>query len=98
MSIGEFARALAAVAEGASPLRQAGAAATLQLRTEPAHGEAFVHLGPGGQTTPAQWELVSESLRGWAVTHAVSPSELGLRITFTFAESGPDCDFAVPLV
>jgi DNA-binding transcriptional MerR regulator len=74
---------------------------TLQPRTEPAHREAFVELGRGGQTSPAQWQLVSESLRSWAVKHGVSPSGLGVRITFTASapvgDSGPDCDFAVPL-
>ncbi|MGB7051729.1 MAG: helix-turn-helix domain-containing protein [Acidimicrobiales bacterium] len=35
------------------------------LRTEPAHREAFVNIGPGGQTSVAQWQLVSESLHTW---------------------------------
>ena len=37
----------------------------LTLRTEPAHEEAFVHLG-AAQLSGAQWQLVSESLRSWA--------------------------------
>jgi DNA-binding transcriptional MerR regulator len=73
----------------------------LQLRTEPAHREAFVDLGPGGQTSPAQWKLVSESIHAWAVQHSASPSELGVRVTFVAStpvgSSVPDCDFAVPL-
>jgi hypothetical protein len=74
----------------------------LHLRTEPAHREAFVHLGPGGQTSPAQWKLVAESLHTWAREHAARPSELGVRVTFLASTpvaetSGPDCDFAVPI-
>ena len=74
----------------------------LTLRTEPAHEEAFVHLGPGGQTSAAQWQLVSESLFAWNVEHRRSPSDLGVRITFLVgpgvtAGTGPDCDFAVPI-
>jgi hypothetical protein len=74
----------------------------LHLRTEPAHREAFVHLGPGGQTSPAQWKLVSESLHAWAGEHAAQPSELGVRVTFRAPKpasgtNGPDCDFAVPI-
>jgi DNA-binding transcriptional MerR regulator len=37
----------------------------LALRTEPAHEEAFVNLGPGGQATPAQWQLAAGSLFAW---------------------------------
>jgi DNA-binding transcriptional MerR regulator len=74
----------------------------LQLRAEPAHREAFVDLGPGGQTTPAQWTLVSESLHAWVDERAASPSELGARITILASTpvnetSAPDCDFAVPI-
>ncbi len=74
----------------------------VELRTEPAHREAFVHLGLAGQTTAAQWKLVSESLRAWAATHSADPSELGIRLTFIAsapdaATKGPDCDFAIPL-
>ena len=74
----------------------------LKLRTEPAHREAFVHLGPGGQIGAAQWQLVSESLRAWASEHGAHPSELGVRVTFlanvpVTEGSEPDCDFAVPV-
>jgi DNA-binding transcriptional MerR regulator len=74
----------------------------LDLRTEPAHREAFVDIGPGGQTTPAQWKVVSESLHAWVDEHTARPSELGARITYIASPSGaetsgPDCDFAVPV-
>jgi len=74
----------------------------LTLRTEAAHTEAFVHLGPGGETSPAQWQLVSESLRAWAHEHAAQTVDLGVRITYLATPpivetSRPDCDFAVPL-
>jgi hypothetical protein len=71
------------------------------LRTEPAHREAFVNIGPGGQTSTVQWQLVSESLQTWGQERGVEPSDLGVRITY-FApppradDSAPDCDFAVP--
>jgi DNA-binding transcriptional MerR regulator len=74
----------------------------LHLRTEPAHREVFVNLGPGGQTSPAQWKLVMESLHAWAVDNTADPSDLGARVTY-LAEgprtqtSVPDCDFAVPI-
>jgi hypothetical protein len=77
----------------------------LTLRREPAHEEAFVHLGLALQTlqmTPAQWELVSETLRAWAAEQKRLPSGLGVRVTYLAsppitATSQPDCDFAVPL-
>ncbi|MFZ1993721.1 MAG: helix-turn-helix domain-containing protein [Solirubrobacteraceae bacterium] len=74
----------------------------LSLRTEAEHEEAFVHLGPGGETTPAEWQLVSESVRAWAAEHAVQASDLGVRVTFLASRpitdtSRPDCDFAVPI-
>jgi DNA-binding transcriptional MerR regulator len=73
----------------------------LTLRTEPAHQEAFVHLGQQ-DISPAQWELVSQSLRDWADARHRQGSELGPRITYMAIppitpESRPDCDFAVPL-
>jgi hypothetical protein len=75
----------------------------LTLRTEPAHREAFIHLGPGGQIEPAQWQLVSQSLHAWAQERAAQPSELGARITYlarpaSIGIGGPDCDFAVPVI
>jgi DNA-binding transcriptional MerR regulator len=74
----------------------------LSLRTEPAHREAFVHLGPGLEVSPAQWQLVWESLQTWADGQAERPSDLGMRITYLAGSPpdetrGPDCDFAVPL-
>jgi DNA-binding transcriptional MerR regulator len=74
----------------------------LGLRTEPAHTEAYVHLGPGGQTNAIEWQLVSESLQTWARQHDRKPSELGARITYLATpprtpQSAPDCDFAIPL-
>lgn len=74
----------------------------LVLRTEPAHREAFIHLGPGVQTEPAQWQLITQSLQSWAQEHTVEPTELGARITYladaTVPEGqGPDCDFALPI-
>ncbi len=74
----------------------------LVLRDEPAHREAFIHLGPGGQTEPAQWQLITQSLHSWGQEHKVQPTELGARITYladaTVPEGqGPDCDFALPI-
>lgn len=74
----------------------------LSLRAEPAHREAFVHLGPGGQISPAQWQVASQSLHAWAGEHRAQPSELGVRVTFLASAppaevSPPDCDFAVPI-
>jgi hypothetical protein len=79
----------------------AAAVPELSLRTEEAHDEAFVHLGPGGQTSAAEWQLVSESLRAWADGHGAQPRDLGMRVTFLASKpvtetSRPDCDFAVP--
>jgi DNA-binding transcriptional MerR regulator len=37
----------------------------LTLRTEPAHEEAFVPVGPGGQIDTSQWQLASEALHAW---------------------------------
>jgi DNA-binding transcriptional MerR regulator len=74
----------------------------LSLRTEAAHREAFVSLGPG-QISPAQWQLVSESMRAWGDEHGARPSALGVRVTLLATppiteSSEPDCDFAVPIV
>ncbi|HUN31258.1 MAG TPA: MerR family transcriptional regulator [Trebonia sp.] len=80
----------------------------LTLRVEPAHREAYVNLGPGGQTSPAQWQLADESLRNWADAQgldpkqlSLTPEDLGVRITYLASRpitetSAPDCDFAVP--
>jgi hypothetical protein len=75
----------------------------LSLRTEPAHEEAFVHLGPGGQTTVVQWQMVSDAIRAWSAEQHRQPSDLGVRVVYRFspppltAQSAPDCDFAVPV-
>lgn len=72
----------------------------LKLRTEVAHEEAFVDIGPGGKLEATQWLLVSEALRSWSEEHGHLPSELGARIIFritTPVGAGPDCDFAIPL-
>jgi DNA-binding transcriptional MerR regulator len=77
----------------------------LTLRVEPAHREAYVDLGTGGQTDPAQWQLADESLRTWAEEQdldpkklSLTPEDLGVRITYlaSGAASAPECDFAVP--
>ena len=43
-------------------------------------------LGPGGQTTPAQWQLVSESLHAGTAQHAAEPRDLGARVTFVASQ------------
>lgn len=80
----------------------------LTLRTEPAHREAFVALGPDSGENTVQWELASEALRTWASENgidtehlAIKPEDLGLRMTYLMTgpaveTRGPDCDFAVP--
>ena len=80
----------------------------LTLRVEPAHREAYVDLGPGGQTSPAQFQLAVEALRSWADGQGIddkrlslTPEDLGVRITYLATPpitdaSVPDCDFAVP--
>jgi hypothetical protein len=80
----------------------------LTLRTEPAHREAYVALGPAGGT-PVQWQLASESLSNWAAESGIDDESLwlrfedlgGPRITYLVTPpvtetSVPDCDFAVP--
>ena len=79
----------------------AGRFPQLTLRTEPAHREAFVHLGPGGQASAAQWQLISQALLEWGEEREVRPADLGARISYfapppRTADSVPDCDFAVP--
>ncbi len=73
----------------------------LTLRSEPAHEEAFVHLGET-QLSGAQWQLVSESLRSWSAAERRMPSDLGVRLTYRAEppitpDSRPEIDFAVPL-
>lgn len=79
----------------------------LHLRTEPAHGEAYVALpndalpsGPGGNPGP-HWQLASEALRTWALEYgldpedlALSPEDLGMRITYL--ASGPITETSAP--
>ena len=79
----------------------AGRFPQLTLRTELAHREAFVHLGPGGQASAAQWQLISQALLEWGEEREVRPADLGARISYfapppRTADSVPDCDFAVP--
>ncbi|MGH3195428.1 MAG: MerR family transcriptional regulator [Streptosporangiaceae bacterium] len=77
----------------------------LNLRTEPAHREAFVAFGPYAGDNAIQWQLASEALEAWATEHGIDPEnlveDLGVRITYLVSEpvtktSVPDCDFAVP--
>jgi DNA-binding transcriptional MerR regulator len=82
----------------------------LTLRVEPAHREAYVDLGRGGQISTAQWQLADEALRNWADAQGIhpnqkqlslTPEDLGVRITYLTSPpitetSVPDCDFAVP--
>ena len=73
----------------------------LSLRSEPAHEEAFVHIGEA-QLSGAQWQLVSASLRGWSAAEGRTASELGVRLTYLAEppitpDSRPEIDFAVPL-
>lgn len=77
----------------------------LTLRAEPAHREAYVDLGSGGQSDPAQWQLADQALRTWAEeqsidpkTLSLTPEDLGVRITYLASKppSAPECDFAVP--
>jgi DNA-binding transcriptional MerR regulator len=73
----------------------------LTLRTEPAHGEAFVKVGDG-QVKGADWPVFSGSLEAWfdQQQHNVDVrlASLGLRITYLPSEVGLDTyqDFAVP--
>jgi DNA-binding transcriptional MerR regulator len=74
----------------------------LTLRTEPAHQEAFVHLGQS-ELGGLEWQLVSQSLRDWADVNQRRASDLGVRITYAYTppitpESRPDCSFAIPLL
>ncbi len=73
----------------------------LTLRSEPAHEEAFVHIGEA-QLSGAQWQLVSASLRTWSAAERRTPSDLGVRLTYLAEppitpDSRPEIDFAVPL-
>jgi DNA-binding transcriptional MerR regulator len=80
----------------------------LTLRTESAHREAYVALGPAGGNA-VQWQLASESLSNWAAESGIDDESLwhefedlgGPRITYLVTPpvtetSVPDCDFALP--
>lgn len=80
----------------------------LTLRAEPAHCEAYVDLGTGGQIRPAQIQLAAEALQSWRDAQGIdpeqlslTPDDLGVRITYLYPASqptgtvsGPECDFA----
>jgi DNA-binding transcriptional MerR regulator len=84
----------------------------LNLRTEPAHCEAYVAIpndplptGPGGSPS-VHYQLAGEALRAWAAEHGIDAEnqveDLGMRITYfssswpVTATSAPYCDFAAP--
>jgi DNA-binding transcriptional MerR regulator len=73
----------------------------LKLRTEPAHGEAFVPIGDG-QLDGAKWQVTSGSLEAWSDQQQhnidIRMASLGLRITYLPSEIGQDTyqDFAIP--
>jgi DNA-binding transcriptional MerR regulator len=73
----------------------------LTLRTEPAHGEAFVPIGDG-QLDGANWQVGSRSLEAWSDQQQrnvdIRLASLGLRITYLPSEMGQDTyqDFAIP--
>jgi DNA-binding transcriptional MerR regulator len=80
----------------------------LTLRVEPAHREAYVDLGPGGQIDASQWQLAHDAIVSWRDAQGIedrnltlTPDDLGVRITYLATPpitetSQPDCDFAVP--
>ncbi len=73
----------------------------LTLRTEPAHDEAYVKLGPA-QMSALQWQQLTDALYAWVSEQQRTASGLGFRLTFRItqpvtAQSRPDVDFAVPL-
>ena len=80
----------------------------LTLRTEPAHTEAFVALPDwSGPDSAVTLQIAGESLDAWAQEQekehegerlALTPEELGLRITYlaTGPVTAPDCDLALP--
>jgi hypothetical protein len=84
------------------------ASAAARTSVEPAHREAYVDLGPGGQIDATQWQLADEALRSWRDAQGIedkqltlTPEDLGVRITYLATPpitdtSVPDCDFAVP--
>jgi DNA-binding transcriptional MerR regulator len=82
----------------------AGQYPELTLRTEPAHAEAFVHLGDP-QAAPPRWQLIAETMQAWAISQGLQESDraadLAPRVTFRRHPPGSnpvaaDCDYAVP--
>ncbi|HEY2286762.1 MAG TPA: helix-turn-helix domain-containing protein [Streptosporangiaceae bacterium] len=76
----------------------------LTLRAEPAHQEAYVHLGDP-QATPPRWQLIAETMQAWAVGQGLQErdraADLPPRVTFRRHPPGrqpvaADCDYAVP--
>jgi DNA-binding transcriptional MerR regulator len=79
----------------------------LNLRSEPAHREAYVALpndglpsGPGADPG-VQWQLAGEAVRAWAEEHdlnperlTLKPEDLGMRITYL--SSGPITTTSAP--
>jgi hypothetical protein len=100
--------------EWCAPVRaaQAGSLAShypeLTLRTEPAHLEAFVALPDEGDEV-AHWQVAAGSLEAWTEEEheeeqegdrlALTPADLGLRITYLASALGteePFRDMALP--
>ncbi|HEY6481459.1 MAG TPA: helix-turn-helix domain-containing protein [Streptosporangiaceae bacterium] len=83
----------------------AGQYPELTLRTEPAHAEAYVHLGDP-QAAPPRWQLIAETMQAWAISQGLQErdraADLAPRVTFRRSDppgSNPvtaDCDYAVP--
>ena len=75
----------------------------LTLRIEPAHQEAYIHMGQDPPTA-AQAQLVSDSATAWAAEQQRQPSDLPVRVTLltttapvTDASRRTGSDFALPL-
>jgi DNA-binding transcriptional MerR regulator len=76
----------------------------LTLRTEPAHQEAYVHLGDP-QAAPPRYQLIAETMQAWAVAQGLQErdraADLPPRTIFRRHPPGSipvaaDCDYAVP--
>ncbi|MDQ2811075.1 MAG: helix-turn-helix domain-containing protein [Actinomycetota bacterium] len=81
----------------------AGSFPGLTLRTEPAHQEAYIHLGQDAMAA-VQSQLVSDSFAAWQAEQQRQPSDLPLRVTLlattapaTDASRRGGSDFALPL-
>jgi DNA-binding transcriptional MerR regulator len=72
-----------------------------ELRTDPAHQEAFVRQqAPGAWASGTQAELALQELRAWALEHrreSAGPIRMVLVVSKPLDGSGPDTQFAVPL-